>query len=44
MRAGHSVRMIYGSHVLLLSGDPDADRAFKADVLGFEYVNAGVAG
>jgi catechol 2,3-dioxygenase-like lactoylglutathione lyase family enzyme len=33
--------MIYGSHVILFSSDPDADRAFLADVLGFEHVDAG---
>ncbi len=33
--------MIYGAHVILLSSDPDADRAFLADVLGFEHVDAG---
>jgi catechol 2,3-dioxygenase-like lactoylglutathione lyase family enzyme len=33
--------MIYGSHLVLFSSDPDADRAFLADVLGFENVDAG---
>jgi catechol 2,3-dioxygenase-like lactoylglutathione lyase family enzyme len=33
--------MIYGAHVILFSSDPDADRAFLADVLGFEHVDAG---
>lgn len=33
--------MIYGSHVILFSTDPDADRAFLAEVLGFEHVDAG---
>jgi len=33
--------MIYGSHVVLYSADADADRAFLADVLGFEHVDAG---
>jgi catechol 2,3-dioxygenase-like lactoylglutathione lyase family enzyme len=33
--------MIYGSHVVLFSTDADADRAFLADVLGFEHVDAG---
>ena len=33
--------MIYGAHVILYSSDPDADRAFLADVLGFEHVDAG---
>src|SRR6478735_11525843 len=33
--------MIYGSHVILFSRDADADRAFLADVLGFDNVDAG---
>ena len=33
--------MIFGSHVILLSTDAEADRAFLADVLGFEHVDAG---
>ena len=33
--------MIYGCHVVLFSIDADADRAFLADVLGFEHVDAG---
>jgi catechol 2,3-dioxygenase-like lactoylglutathione lyase family enzyme len=33
--------MIYGSHVILFSRDADADRAFLADVLGFDHVDAG---
>jgi catechol 2,3-dioxygenase-like lactoylglutathione lyase family enzyme len=33
--------MIYGSHVVVFSADADADRAFLADVLGFEHVDAG---
>jgi catechol 2,3-dioxygenase-like lactoylglutathione lyase family enzyme len=33
--------MIYGSHVVLYSSNADADRAFLADVLGFEHVDAG---
>ena len=33
--------MIYGSHLVVFSNDPDADRAFLADVLGFEHVDAG---
>ncbi|HEY3670330.1 MAG TPA: extradiol dioxygenase [Acidimicrobiia bacterium] len=33
--------MIYGAHVIVFSSDPDADRAFLADVLGFEHVDAG---
>lgn len=33
--------MIYGVHVLLYSRDPDADRRFLRDVLGFLGVDAG---
>jgi len=33
--------MIYGSHFIVFSTDADADRAFLADVLGFEHVDAG---
>ncbi|MGZ4468447.1 MAG: VOC family protein [Nocardioidaceae bacterium] len=33
--------MINGSHVILSSRDPDADRAFFADVLGQPHVDAG---
>ncbi len=33
--------MIFGSHVILSSTDAEADRAFLADVLGFEHVDAG---
>ena len=33
--------MIFGSHVVLFSTDADADRAFLADVLGFDHVDAG---
>ena len=33
--------MIFGSHVVVFSSDADADRAFIADVLGFEHVDAG---
>jgi catechol 2,3-dioxygenase-like lactoylglutathione lyase family enzyme len=33
--------VINGSHVVLFSKDPDADRAFFADVLGFSHVDAG---
>jgi len=33
--------MIYGSHLVVLSSDPDADRAVLGDVLGFEHVDAG---
>jgi catechol 2,3-dioxygenase-like lactoylglutathione lyase family enzyme len=33
--------VITGSHVILFSRDPDADRAFFADVLGQPHVDAG---
>ena len=33
--------MIIGSHVIVFSSDPDADRAFFADVLGHAHVDAG---
>jgi hypothetical protein len=33
--------MIFGSHVVLLSTDADADRAFLARVLGLEHLDAG---
>src|SRR6476661_3769348 len=33
--------MITGAHVLLYTSDPDADRAFFRDVLGFQSVDAG---
>jgi catechol 2,3-dioxygenase-like lactoylglutathione lyase family enzyme len=33
--------MIFGSHVIVFSADAEADRAFFADVLGFEHVDAG---
>lgn len=33
--------MITGAHVLLYSNDPEADRAFFRDVLGFLSVDAG---
>ena len=35
------MRVIYGSHVIVFSSDPDADRAFLTDVLEFEHVDAG---
>ena len=41
MRRGQYVRIIYGSHFVVFSSNPDADRAFLADVLGFEHVDAG---
>jgi catechol 2,3-dioxygenase-like lactoylglutathione lyase family enzyme len=33
--------VINGSHVIVFSNDPQADRAFFADVLGFPHVDAG---
>ncbi|HEY6305108.1 MAG TPA: VOC family protein [Candidatus Angelobacter sp.] len=33
--------MIIGAHVLLYSQDPEADRAFFRDVLGFPHVDVG---
>src|SRR6516225_8179091 len=33
--------MINGTHLLLYSRDPDADRAFFCDVLNFKSVDAG---
>ena len=33
--------MINGSHVILFSNDPETDRAFFADVLGYPNVDAG---
>jgi catechol 2,3-dioxygenase-like lactoylglutathione lyase family enzyme len=33
--------MIFGAHLVLYSADAEADRAFLADVLGFDSVDAG---
>ncbi|MGC1295327.1 MAG: extradiol dioxygenase [Alloacidobacterium sp.] len=33
--------MIFGAHVIVYSKDPEADRAFFRDILGFPYVDAG---
>lgn len=33
--------MFIGTHLLLYSADPGADRAFLRDVLGFRYVDTG---
>jgi catechol 2,3-dioxygenase-like lactoylglutathione lyase family enzyme len=33
--------MIHGAHILLYSQDPEADRAFFRDVLGFTFVDVG---
>jgi catechol 2,3-dioxygenase-like lactoylglutathione lyase family enzyme len=33
--------VITGSHVIVYSTDPEADRAFFADVLGYPHVDAG---
>lgn len=34
-------RLITGAHTIIGSNDPDADRAFFRDVLGFDSVDAG---
>jgi hypothetical protein len=39
--SGQHVGMIFGSHFILFSRDADADRAFLADVLGFDHVDGG---
>jgi hypothetical protein len=36
--------MINGAHVILDSTDVEVDRVFIHDVLGFRWVEAGVAG
>jgi hypothetical protein len=33
--------MIFGTHTIVNSGDPTADRAFLRDVFGFAFVDAG---
>ena len=33
--------MIIGSHTVMFSGDPEADRRFFADILGLPHVDAG---
>jgi predicted enzyme related to lactoylglutathione lyase len=33
--------VINGGHVIIYSSDPEADRAFFADVLGYPHVDAG---
>lgn len=33
--------MIFGTHVIMYSKDPLADRAFLRDVFGFAFVDAG---
>ena len=33
--------MISGAHVIVYSKDPEADRAFFRDILGFPFVDAG---
>lgn len=33
--------MIFGAHVIVYTQDPEADRGFLRDVLGFEGVDAG---
>src|SRR3954453_19708210 len=39
--ASYAHRVINGSHVILFSNDPEADRAFFADVLRQPHVDAG---
>jgi len=39
--AAYTSAMITGTHLLLYSTDPDADRAFLRDVLSFGHVDAG---
>jgi catechol 2,3-dioxygenase-like lactoylglutathione lyase family enzyme len=39
--SGQPWRMIFGSHFVLFSSDADADRAFLAEVLGFDHLDAG---
>ena len=38
---GHDAPVIFGTHLVLYSTDAEADRAFLADVLGFDAVDAG---
>jgi hypothetical protein len=38
---GQDAPMIFGAHLVLYSADAEADRAFLADVLGFDSVDAG---
>jgi catechol 2,3-dioxygenase-like lactoylglutathione lyase family enzyme len=33
--------VIIGSHIIVFSSDPEADRAFFADILGLPHVDAG---
>lgn len=33
--------MIFGAHVIIYSKDPEADRVFFRDILGFSFVDAG---
>jgi hypothetical protein len=40
-RHSNDTPMINGAHFLLYSKDPDADRCFLRDVLGFQGVDAG---
>jgi len=40
-RSGQSGLVIFGAHFIVYSSDPDADRAFLSDVLGFDHVDAG---
>jgi hypothetical protein len=41
LEAGKLSRMITGTHVLFYSENPEADRAFFRDILGFGSVDAG---
>ena len=38
---GHHTHVVFGAHLILYSNDADADRAFLAEVFGFESVDAG---
>ena len=38
---GHNGAVVFGTHLVLYSNDADADRAFLAEVLGFESVDGG---
>ncbi|HEX7722754.1 MAG TPA: hypothetical protein VF397_11395 [Pyrinomonadaceae bacterium] len=41
VRGGGVIDMINGAHVIIYSKDPEADRSFFKDVLGFHHVDAG---
>ena len=38
---GHDKHVVFGAHVIVYSKDAEADRAFLAEVFGFESVDAG---